>query len=206
MTVGARAYLAVQAGIDVPLAMGSASTDLGAKFGGLEGRVLRRGDRLHIRPSTGLRPRSLKSAELPLFDHEGDQVMRVTRGSQQDWFGSDAFATFFSNPFSVIDQSGRTGLRMKGSTIRPRNTAQLLTDGVPLGAVQIPPDGQPIILFIDQQTTGGYPKIANVIAADLHLVGQLRARDTVRFAEVSIEQAIAALRRQELWLKGIFAD
>lgn len=206
MALGTRAYLAVQGGIDVLLVMGSASTDLGAKFGGFEGHLLRRGDCLQIGPSTGLRPRALKSAKLPFFCHEGDKVLRVTRGSQQDWFDSDAFATFFSNPFSVTDQSGRTGLRLKGSTIRPRNTAQLLTDGVPLGAIQIPPDGQPIILFIDQQTTGGYPKIANVIAADLHLVGQLRARDTVRFAEVSIEQAIAALRQQELWLKEIFAD
>ena len=72
---------------------------------------------------------------------------------------------------------------------------------MPLGAIQIPPDGQPIILFVDQQTTGGYPKIANVIAADMHLVGQLRARETLRFAEVSIEQAVELLRQQEAWLK-----
>jgi antagonist of KipI len=203
---GVRAYLAVQGGIDVPLVMGSASTQLSGKFGGFEGRLLSRGDRLHIRKSNGLRPRTMKSARLLLVDHQGDKVLRVTRGSQQDWFDSDAFATLLSSPFSVTDQSGRTGLRLKGNTIRPRITAQLLTDGVPLGAIQIPPDGQPIILFVDQQTTGGYPKIANVIAADLHLVGQLRARDTVRFAEVSMEHAIAALRQQELWLKELFAD
>jgi antagonist of KipI len=168
--------------------------------------VLRKGDHLHIRPSTGLRPRAMKSAKLPFFDHQRDKVLRVTRGSQQDWFDSDAFAALCSDSFSVSDHSGRTGLRLKGSTIRPRNTTQLLTDGVPLGAIQIPPDGQPIILFIDQQTTGGYPKIGNVIAADLHVVGQLRARDKVRFVEVSIEHAIATLREQELWLKGNFAD
>jgi antagonist of KipI len=206
MTLGTRAYLAVQGGIQVPLVMGSASTDLGGKFGGFEGRLVRRGDRLHIRPRTGLRPRTMKSAKLPFFGHENDKALRVTRGSQQDWFGPDAFATLYSNPFSVTEQSGRTGLRLKGSTIRPRNTAQLLTDGVPLGGIQIPLDCQPIILFIDQQTTGGYPKIANVIAADLHLVGQLRARDRVRFVEVSIEQGIAALRERELWLKESFAD
>jgi antagonist of KipI len=205
MAFGSRAYLAVQGGIDVPLVMGSASTHLSAKFGGFEGRVLRRGDRLQIRPSEGLRPRTLKSA-LPLVGAEGDKILRVTRGSQQDWFDSGAFATLFSSPFSVTHQSGRTGLRLKGNAIRPQNTNQLLTDGVPLGAIQIPPDSQPIILFVDQQTTGGYPKIANVITADLHLVGQLRARDTVRFAEVSIEQAVAALRQQELRLKEIFAD
>lgn len=205
MTDGARAYLAVQGGIDVPPAMGSASTHLSAKFGGFEGRLLRRGDRLYVRSAKG-RARSTKSARLPLVGQPGDKILRITRGSQQDWFDSDAFATLFSNPFLVTDQSGRTGLRLKGSTIHPRITAQLLTDGVPLGAIQIPPDGQPIILSIDQQTTGGYPKIANVIAADLHLVGQLRARDPVRFAEVSIQQAIEELRRQELWIAEIFAD
>ena len=85
----------------------------------------------------------------------------------------------------------------------PREHRQLLTDGIPLGAIQVPQDGQPIILFVDQQTTGGYPKIANVIAADMHRIGQLRPRDEVRFAEVSIAEAIEALRAQERWLKKI---
>ena len=80
----------------------------------------------------------------------------------------------------------------------------MLTDGIPLGAIQVPQDGQPIILFVDQQTTGGYPKIANVIAADMHRIGQLRPRDQVRFAEVSIAEAVEALRAQERWLKEIF--
>jgi antagonist of KipI len=82
----------------------------------------------------------------------------------------------------------------------------LLTDGTPLGAIQVPRDGQPIILFVDQQTTGGYPKIANVITADIYCVGQLRPRDVVRFTEVSIPEAIAALRDQEHWLKEIWED
>ena len=86
--------------------------------------------------------------------------------------------------------------------MRPREQAELLTDGIPLGAIQVPQDGQPIILFVDQQTTGGYPKIANVIAADMHRVGQLRPRDEVRFAEVTIAEAVQALREQEQWLTG----
>ena len=85
-----------------------------------------------------------------------------------------------------------------------RAAKQLLTDGIPLGAIQVPQDGQPIILFVDQQTTGGYPKIANVIAADMHHIGQLRPRDEVRFAEVTIAEAIDALRSQEQWLNGIW--
>jgi antagonist of KipI len=206
IALGARAYLAVQGGIDVPLVMGSASTHLSARFGGLEGRSLRRGDRLQVRQNSGLHSRVVRDGALPLVGVRTHTALRITRGSQQDWFDSDALATLLSSPFCVSDQSGRTGLRLTGSTIHPQNTAQLLTDGVPLGAIQIPPDGQPIILFVDQQTTGGYPKIANVIAADLHLVGQLRARDTVRFAEVRIQHAIELLREQEMWLKEIFAD
>jgi len=206
LALGARAYFAVQGGIDVPLVMGSASTHLSARFGGFEGRLLRRGDRLQVRQTSGLHSRVAKAGALPLVNLRTHTTLHVTPGSQQDWFDADAFATLFSSPFTVSDQSGRTGLRLKGSTIDPRNRAQLLTDGVPLGAIQIPPDGHPIILFVDQQTTGGYPRIANVIAADLHLVGQLRARDTVRFAEVSIRQAIDALRQQEIWLKELFAD
>ena len=89
---------------------------------------------------------------------------------------------------------------------RPRlvPNEQLLTDGIPLGAMQVPQDGQPIILFVDQQTTGGYPKIANVIMADMHHVGQLRPHEEVRFQEVSIPQAISLLKEQEIWLQNAF--
>jgi antagonist of KipI len=95
-------------------------------------------------------------------------------------------------------------LRLKGEPISPRVRSQLLTEGVSHGAIQVPQDEQPIILFVDQQTTGGYPKIANVIAADLYRVGQLRPREQVRFIEVAIPQAIDLLREQEEWLKQIF--
>lgn len=202
MTRGARAYLAIQGGIDVPLVMGSASTFLGAQFGGWEGRRLRRGDALNVhRDATFVKGREIRST-LPI-EVPGENRLRVTRGPQADWFEEDAFRTLLSTSFTVTDQCGRTGLRLHGERVVPRIASQLLTDGIALGAIQIPADGQPIILFVDQQTTGGYPKIANVIAADMHCVGQLRARDTVRFAEVSIEEAVRLLREQELWLKQI---
>ena len=104
----------------------------------------------------------------------------------------------------MTEQSDRAGLRLKGEAIAQLQPRQLLTDGIPLGAIQVPADGQPIVLFVDQQTTGGYPKIANVIAADMHRIGQLRPRDKVRFAEISISEAIDALRAQENWLKDIW--
>jgi antagonist of KipI len=203
LKIGVRNYLAVQGGIDVPLVMGSASTHLGGHFGGFEGRMLRKGDVLRVGNAGASHPRVLRK-EILLPAAYGDTTLRVTRGAQQDWFDESEFAKLFSNPYKVTTQSGRTGLRLNGEEILPREATQLLTDGVPLGAIQISQDGQPIVLFVDQQTTGGYPKIANVIAADLHRVGQLRAEGTVRFTEVSMEKAVHLLREQGSWLKEIF--
>ena len=202
MTTGARCYLAVQGGFDIPAVMGSASTLVAARFGGFQGRRLQKGDLLRVRTHKGLQSRTLWPGALETLCRS--EPLRVTKGAQQDWFGSEAFQTLFSSAYVVSEQSDRSGLRLKGKTVRPRGKSQLLTDGIPLGAIQVPQDGQPIILFVDQQTTGGYPKIANVIAADFHRVGQLRPRDEVRFAEVTIVQAIQKLREQEQWLKTIF--
>jgi antagonist of KipI len=202
MMTGARCYLAIQGGFDVPSVMGSASTFVAARFGGFQGRRLQSGDTLQVRKDGSSPVRSLRSGALESPQSRG--LLRVTRGAHQDWFGPEAFATLFSNPYIVSEQSNRTGLRLKGETVRPREQAELLTDGIPLGAIQVPQDGQPIILFVDQQTTGGYPKIANVIAADMHRVGQLRPRDEVRFAEMTIPEAIEMLREQEQWLTEIF--
>jgi antagonist of KipI len=128
----------------------------------------------------------------------------VTRGAQHDWFGPEAFDKLLSCSYTVSEESNRSGLRLKGEPISPRVRSQLLTEGVSLGAIQVPQDEQPIILFVDQQTTGGYPKIANVISADMHRVGQLRPREQVRFKEVAISEAIRLLREREEWLNQIF--
>jgi antagonist of KipI len=202
MPTGVRCYLAVQGGFDVPLVMGSASTHVGGCFGGFHGRRLQNGDVLQVRKSGPSRVRSLRLGALDSL--RGQVSLRVTKGAQQEWFGPEAFEKLFSCAYIVSEQSDRTGLRLKGEVVRPREQSQLLTDGIPLGAIQVPQDGQPIILFVDQQTTGGYPKIANVIAADMHRVGQIRPRDEVRFVEISIAEAVQALREQEQWLQEIF--
>jgi antagonist of KipI len=199
---GARLYLAVQGGIDVPLIMGSASTDTRGKFGGFDGRPLRVGDVLRVGTSTGLRSRIVLPHALDALRRSG--LIRVTRGSQADWFARETFLKFLASEYRVTEQADRAGLRLAGEAVVPRERRQLLTDGIPLGAIQVPQDGQPIILFVDQQTTGGYPKIANVIAADMHRIGQLRPRDEVRFVEVSFAAAVDALRAQEQWFKGIW--
>jgi allophanate hydrolase subunit 2 len=157
-----------------------------------------------VRSSPSARTHKLEPGALDAISRH--EYVRVTRGAQQEWFAPDAFKLLFSSLYSISDQSDRTGLRLRGEPLRPREQAQLLTDGIPLGAVQVPQDGQPIILFIDQQTTGGYPKIANVIMADMHHVGQLRPHEQVRFQEVSIPQAISLLKEQERWLHDLFGS
>jgi antagonist of KipI len=201
MRTGARSYLAVQGGFEVPLIMGSASTDVRGRFGGFNGRRLQGGDVLQVGRGAP-RLRALRPGALAALHHKGP--LRVIRGAQQEWFSPATFERLYCYSYRVAEQSDRAGLRLRGEALRPRNASQLLTDGVPLGAIQTPRDGQPIILFVDQQTTGGYPKIANVIAADMPRVGQLRPRDEVRFTEVSISEAVQALRQQERWLREIF--
>jgi biotin-dependent carboxylase-like uncharacterized protein len=202
MKTGARLYLAIQGGLDVQPIMGSASTNMAGHFGGFEGRGLRKGDLLGVRRGPNSRAPTLKPGAVEGLYSRGP--LRVTRGAQHDWFGLEGFGKLFSCPYTVSEQSNRSGLRLKGESISPRVRSQLLTEGVSLGAIQVPQDKQPIILFVDQQTTGGYPKIANVISADLYRVGQLRPREQVRFLEVAIPEAIHLLREQEEWLKQIF--
>lgn len=202
MKTGARSYLAVQGGFDVPSVMGSTATDVRGRFGGFEGRRLKAGDVLPVRQYANMRTRKLKPGSLNAISRH--DFVRVTRGAQQEWFGPDAFEVLFSSAYSISDQSDRTGLRLKGEPLPPQEQTQLLTDGIPLGAMQVPQDGQPIILFVDQQTTGGYPKIANVIMADMHHIGQLRPHAQVRFQEVSIPNAVSLLQEQERWLHNSF--
>jgi biotin-dependent carboxylase-like uncharacterized protein len=204
LKTGTRLYVAVQGGLDVRPIMGSASTSLAGHFGGIEGRGLRKGDLLSVRKRSGARARTLKPGAVQELYPRGP--IRVTRGAQHDWFDAEAFDTLLCSSYTVSEESNRSGLRLQGEPIPSRVGTQLLTGGVSLGAIQVPQNGQPIILFVDQQTTGGYPKIANVISADMHRVGQLRPRELVRFAEVTIPEAIRLLREQEQQLKQIFQD
>ena len=125
------------------------------------------------------------------------KILRVTPGPQFDWFPESSLQSFYEGTYRVGEQSNRMGLRLEGTPVAPRQTGEMITEGVSLGAIQVPAGGLPIILFVDQQTTGGYPKIANVISADLHRVGQLRPRDEIRFEQVAFETARSLLIEQE---------
>jgi antagonist of KipI len=114
-----------------------------------------------------------------------------------DWFPESSLRSFYTSTYRVDERSNRMGLRLEGATVSQNSVRQMITEGAPLGAIQVPPGGLPIILFVEQQTTGGYPKIANVISADVHSVGQLRPRDAIRFEQVTFETARSLLIEQE---------
>jgi antagonist of KipI len=216
---GARAYLAIAGGIEVPEVLGSASTHLLSGLGGLAGRALRKGDLLCVGgdgpafvaaaadAAVGTPTRGGESARAVaptlLAQLQPRKILRVVSGVDRGEFPTAAWATFVGSPYRVGLQSNRTGLRLEGPALVLAAPREFLTEGAPLGAVQVPPGGQPILLFVEHQTTGGYPKIANVIAADIPSVGQLRPHDEVRFAEVSLAEARAALVVQEGLLRSL---
>lgn len=193
---GARCYLCVRGGISTPPFLGSRSTHLLSGLGGLAGRALRKGDILKIEQGTGpFRKRTVSAQALHQFQPR--KVLRVTPGPQHEWFSDAAQGVFYDSAYRVSEESNRMGLRLEGAPLPGGALGEMTTEGVSLGAVQITAAGVPIILFVEQQTTSGYPKIANVISADISSVGQLRPRDEIRFERVDWEAARMLLVEQE---------
>jgi antagonist of KipI len=196
---GARCYLCVRGGLVVKMFLGSASTHLLSGLGGFEGRALRKGDVLKIGTAGGgfrtFRKRKVAARSLEKLAPR--KTLRVTAGPQSDWFSEAAPEVFYKTAYRVAEESNRMGLRLEGAPIPAEAGGEMISEGVSLGAVQIPASGLPIILFVEQQTTGGYPKIANVICADLSSLGQLRPRDEVRFELVDMETARVLFLEQE---------
>src|SRR5690349_3822264 len=193
---GARCYLCVQGGIVVKPFLGSASTHLLSGLGGFQGRALRKGDVLEI-GSAAKAHRRTAVAPGALQALSPRKVLRVTPGPQSDWFPASSVELFHASVYRVSEESSRMGLRLEGPPIPESSRGEMITEGVSLGAVQITAGGTPIILFVEQQTTGGYAKIANVISADLPSLGQLRPRDEIRFENVDWDTARALLLAQE---------
>jgi antagonist of KipI len=193
---GARCYLCVRGGIEVKLFLGSASTHILSGLGGHEGRALRKGDVLKIGAASGS-TRGRRLSAQALKETQPRKVLRVTPGPQTDWFPEPAQKIFYASTYRVAEESNRMGLRLEGAPIPVPAGGRMISEGVALGAIQVPEGGLPIILFVEQQTAGGYPKFANVISADLHILGQLRPRDEIRFERVTWETARSLLRKQE---------
>lgn len=218
---GCRAYLAVAGGIDVPEVMGSKSTYLRAGIGGYEGRAIENGDILSVgkmsEQSIKLNEALLDSAprseiewsaspEFIPFLRE-DESVRVIKGRQFDDFSEESKSMIFSETFKITPNSDRMGYRMEGPQLTLEDKTEMISEAVSFGTIQVPADGNPIILLADRQTTGGYPKIAQVASVDLPYLAQFKPGEVVRFKEISLEEAQELLidneRRLQLLKQGM---
>jgi len=193
---GARAYLAVGGGIAVPPVLGSRSTHVISAMGGHEGRALRVGDRLPLGPAASTR-RAARPPDLIVPLPAGHARVRVLPGPQRERFSNEALDVLQSSPYAIAQNSDRMGFRLVGPPLAHAGGADIVSDATPLGALQVPASGQPILLMADRQTTGGYPQIATAITADLPLAAQLAPGDQLTFAVCSAREALAALIAQE---------
>ena len=186
------AYLAFAGGLDLPEVLGSRSTYVRAGIGGLDGRALKAGDCLQV--GACMRPNPLR---LPQAPHPPDGPLRIVPGPQRDYFTDAAWRRLLGDEFVISREADRMGLRLDGPRLEhdPARGADIVSDAVTPGVIQVPGDGRPIILLADCQTVGGYPKIATVIGADLPRLGRALPGQTLRFVEVGIDQALAARRQ-----------
>jgi antagonist of KipI len=198
-SAGARATLAVAGGIDTPEMLGSRSTSLISRMGPFGGRVLVAGDVLPV----GSLQRPDRLSPRPLALPRGGARIRVMLGPHHGRFTDEALETFCSARYIVTPDSNRMGYRLDGAVLARRDTTDMLSDATPVGSLQVPPSGLPILLMADRQTTGGYPKIATVITADLPLAGQLGPGDWIAFTPCGRAAAIDALRGRMAGLRGV---
>ncbi|MDF2569521.1 MAG: kipA 2 [Sporomusa sp.] len=201
---GCRTYLAVRGGIEVPLVLGSRSTYTRAKLGGYEGRILRQGDVLYVGQdsSAPTAPRRLQHQFVPQYPSEVN--LRVILGPQDNMFTDSAVQTFLSSAYTIAGQADRAGYPLKGPKILPLGKeADIVSDAVGLGAIQIASNGRPFIVTADHQTTRGFAKIGYVIRVDLSALAQARSGDKVRFTAVSEQEAVKALHNEQQTYKRI---
>jgi antagonist of KipI len=201
-SAGARATLAVRGGIDVPSVFDSRATSLISRMGPFGGRALRAGDVLPIDPVTTLGTPGAGSPVVPLPLTGGGARLRVVVGPQEPFFTPAAYQTLFGSRYIVTPASNRMGYRLEGAQLEHAGRADILSDATPLGSIQVPASGQPILLMADRQTTGGYPKIGVVISADIPLAGQLAPGDWVEFAPCTRDAAVEALKLRHRLLGG----
>src|SRR5262245_40720960 len=196
---GARMTLAAAGGFDLPATLGSRATHLVSHMGPFGGRALRAGDVLPVGRASARGPQPI-GTPLPL--PAGGAHLRVLPAVHRDRFTDDAWGLLLRARFVVSPQSNRMGYRLDGPTLGHVRGADILSEGMPIGVIQVPASGQPIVLLAERATTGGYATIANVITADLPIAGQLAPGDWIQFDLVTRDEAIAALRERERALTG----
>jgi antagonist of KipI len=196
---GCRSYIAFAGGIKVPSVLGSCSTYLLAKTGGFLGRVLKAGDELSVgEHAVIVRIKEIPGQMIPRYLTR--QTIRVIPGPEIERFGFESISHFLTSEYVVTDQSDRMGYRLFGHTLHPQSgNSDIISAGTSMGAIQVPGNGQPIILMSDRQTTGGYNRIANVVSIDFSLLAQLKPGDTIYFSEISHEKA-QELFKARSWL------
>jgi antagonist of KipI len=205
--VGCRAYVAIAGGLDVPIVFGSRSTYLRGRFGGHEGRALRSGDALATQEPSSLARAIANAVQENQRDgahvaiaswgaghtlrarYSADSIVRLIPGAHADLLAASSRTKLFSATFTIASSSDRMGYRLEGVDLPLRNPVELLSEGVAFGTVQLPPDGLPIVLMADRQTTGGYPRIGEVASVDLPLIAQLKPGDRLRFRPISVDDA-----------------
>ena len=206
--VGCRCWLGISGEIDVPIVLGSRSTDLRTNLGGFDGRALRDGDEIalgenskHAQSLVDLLREQRISSWSPPHDWSSpaqrEPILRVMRGSDWNRFNDVTIQRFTNEVFIVSPDSDRMGVRLEGIELKRNHDIDLISEAVVPGTIQVPPGGKPIVLLGDCQTIGGYPKIAHVISVDLPIAAQLRVGDRVRFREVSLIEAHHLLAERE---------
>ena len=204
---GLRAYVNVSGGIDTPPVLGSRSTHVSGRLGGVDGGALEPGNELPIGPVTNPVSPGRRVPDDMLPRYGGDILARVVPGPQDDRFGPDATDVFYGSTFTVSDKSDRMGCRLEGPEVPAIGGAHdIVSDAVVTGAIQIPGDARPIILLADRQTTGGYAKIGVIASVDLALIAQASPGATVRFERISAAEAQALARARMTTLRDIIFE
>lgn len=188
VTAGCRTYLAVHGGFALEPVMGSCSTNLKCSLGGYRGRALAAGDEIGFRLGDGAAD-APAGRSLPGISCPAEVTLRVVPGPQEEHFTKAGRDTFYSASYRVSPAADRMGYKLSGAPVENTGTVDIVSDGIVFGSVQIPPDGTPIVMMADHQTTGGYAKIGTVITCDLPLLAQAKPGDTVRFAPVTVREA-----------------
>lgn len=196
---GCRSYLLVAGGIDVPIILGSKSTYVRGKIGGLKGRPLKKADIINIGKTNqelqNIIGRRVSANNLP--DYYEENEIRVILGPQDDYFSNEGIHSFLNSFYEINANSDRMGYRLKGPKIKTKNGSDIITDGIPLGSIQVPQDGMPIVMLADRQTTGGYAKIATVISVDIDKFAQMKPGNKIKFTQVNLEEAHLLLGERE---------
>lgn len=199
---GLRCYLAVAGGFDVPLFMGSASTNLKINVGGFNGRKLKAGDILKIGKADKIK--NIEKRELPENTYNNTVRVRVVLGPQDDMFSENDLMLFSKQQYTVTSDLDRMGIRLWGIALRGKEKLEIISDAITFGSIQITNSGMPIILMADHQTTGGYAKIATVISADLPKLAQVKPNDKISFEIIDIDTAEKAAIKQKKFIDKLF--